>query len=40
MILGGADDFIRCPFLYDISTVHHQHPVGELLYQGNVMADK
>ena len=38
--MGGEDDGIRCSLLYNLSLVHHQHPVTEGLYQRKVVADE
>ena len=34
------NDLFRCPFLFHMSVMHHDHPVAEHLNKGQVVADK
>ena len=40
LCLRMLNDLFRCPFLFHMSVMHHDHPVAEQLDKGQVMADK
>ncbi len=39
-VLRIFNDVVRRPLFHDAALVHHQHPVAELLHQGNIVANK